>query len=109
MKDRFNRDASFSLQKYAERSFGSFQEKPIKVVWRVDKDKADEALSYQFHPSQEIELQKDGSLIVKFEAGGMKEMCYHLFSWEGSIEITEPVELKNMMIELLDKVRCSVS
>lgn len=108
MKDRFNRNASFSLQKYAERSFGSFQEKPIKVVWRVDKDKADEALSYQFHPSQEIELQKDGSLIVKFEAGGMKEMCYHLFSWEGSIEIIEPVELKNMMIELLDKVRCSV-
>lgn len=108
MKEHFSRDENFSLQRYAERSFGSFQEKPVKVVWRVDKDKADEALSYQFHPSQKIEKQKDGSLIVEFEAGGMKEMCYHLFSWEGSIEIVEPIELKNMMIGLLDKVRCSI-
>ena len=60
----FTRKRSFSLKAYAERSFGVFQEEPFDVVWRFDKEVAEEAAEFLFHPTQKIEPQKDGSLIV---------------------------------------------
>ena len=105
---RFTRNEQFSLKEYAERSFGSFQEEPINVVWKVSSNRAEDAVNYQFHPSQTIERQTDGSLIVRFTAGGMKEMCWHLFTWEGDIQILEPESLKETMHHLLDKAKKSL-
>ena len=102
---KFSRNEKFSLQKYAEQSFGSFQEKPYNVIWKVNKNRADDAEHYLFHPTQTIEKQKDGSLIVRFTAGGLKEMCWHLFTWEGDIMILEPQVLKETMCDLLNKAK----
>lgn len=104
----FMRSEKFSLKEYAERSFGSFQEERINVVWKVSPDRAEDAANYQFHPSQVIEKQADGSLIVRFTAGGMKEMCWHLFTWGGDIQILEPEILKETMRNLLDKAKKSL-
>jgi predicted DNA-binding transcriptional regulator YafY len=79
----FRRRKSFSLQKYLERSFGVFQEKPSKVVWRFDKEVADEAAQFAFHPTQKMRRLKDGRLEVRFKAGGRQEMAWHLATWNG--------------------------
>ena len=47
-----------------------------------------------FHPDQAIESNDDGSLTVRFEAGGIDEMCWHLFTWGESVTIQEPLGLR---------------
>lgn len=76
----------FLLRKYLERSFGVFQEKPFKVVWRFDADVADEAAQFQFHPTQKMKRLKDGRLEVRFTAGGRREMEWHLATWGDGVE-----------------------
>jgi len=41
--EKFERDPDFDLQKYAERSFGAFQEPPVDVVLRFDPGAAHDA------------------------------------------------------------------
>lgn len=101
LDESFVRDESFSLQAYVSQAFGVYQETVYDVVWRVSPDAATDARIWLFHPTQEIEEQADGALIVRFRAGGLREMCWHLFTWGGAIEILEPPELKDEMARQL--------
>ncbi|HEU5018110.1 MAG TPA: WYL domain-containing protein [Pseudolabrys sp.] len=86
----FRRRKEFSLQKFAERSFGVFQEEPFDVVWRFSPKAAPDARQFLFHPTQTFEDQPDGSLIVRFRAGGALEMRWHLVTWGDEVEVLEP-------------------
>lgn len=89
----FARDPDFSLDAFARRSFGVYQEAPAGVVWRFTPEAAAEAAQYVFHPDQELEAQADGSLIVRFTAGGWLEMAWHLYTWGDRVEVLAPPEL----------------
>ena len=93
----FHRDPDFSLQKFAERSFGVFQEKPQDIIWKFAPAVAEAVAEYEFHPSQSLEKQQDGSIVVRFRAGGMLEMCWHLYTWGANVEIVEPANLRKLM------------
>ena len=93
----FVRDADFSLQTFAERSFGLFQEEPFEVVWKFTPEAAPVAAEFQFHPSQTLEKQTDGSLIVRFTAGSDLEMAWHLYAWGDNVEVLEPEGLAAMV------------
>ncbi len=86
----FARREDFSLQTYAQNSFGVFQEEPFDVVWRFSPKAAEDAAEYLFHPGQKLEKQKDGSLIVRFRAGGRREMDWHLYTWGNEVEVLKP-------------------
>jgi predicted DNA-binding transcriptional regulator YafY len=101
----FNRRRGFSLQAYAERSFGVFQEKPFDVVWRFSPNAAADAKTFLFHPTQTLEDQTDGSLIVRFRAGGAREMCWHLFTWGDEVQVLAPPHLRKLLQELTMKAR----
>jgi predicted DNA-binding transcriptional regulator YafY len=98
----FQRRKDFSLQKFAERSFGVFQEEPFDVVWKFSPKAAPDARQFLFHPTQVFEDQPDGSLIVRFRAGGALEMCWHLFTWGTEVEVIKPKRLKGMLQEPKD-------
>jgi predicted DNA-binding transcriptional regulator YafY len=89
----FERQADFSLPAYAANSFAVFQEEPVDVLWHVAAEAAAEARDFLFHPSQSFEEQADGSLLLRFRAGGLVEMAWHLFTWGGAIRVLEPPEL----------------
>ncbi len=101
----FPRREDFSLADYAAQSFGVFQEEPVDVVLRFVPEVAEDVTGWMFHPTQRIEREADGSLLVRFRAGGLREMCWHLFTWGPAVEIVGPMELRTMMGELLRKVR----
>jgi predicted DNA-binding transcriptional regulator YafY len=86
----FVRKEQFSLAAYAARSFGVFQEKPRRVIWKFDKQAAEQAKEFLFHPTQEVEAQPDGSLIVRFTAGGALEMAWHLYTWGNRVTVLQP-------------------
>jgi predicted DNA-binding transcriptional regulator YafY len=94
--ESFVRDREFSIQDFANRSFGVYQEEPVDVVWRFKPRVAEFAIEWNFHPTQKLEKMADGSLIVRFKAGGLKEMAWHVYTWGGDLEVLEPPQLAEM-------------
>ena len=37
---------------------------------------------------------------MRFEAGGIDEMCWHLFTWGESVTIKEPLRLRQRLSEM---------
>lgn len=98
----YRKDPTFDLEAYAERSFGVFQEEPYEVTWRFSAAAAGDVREHHFHPTQRMEEQPDGSLIVRFKAGGWKEMCWYVMTWEGEAEILEPPHLRKAYREMVE-------
>jgi predicted DNA-binding transcriptional regulator YafY len=99
----FTHDPGFSLEEYAARSFGIFQEDPFDVVLRFPAAYAGELSNHHFHPTQKIEKEKGGDVIVRFRAGGLKEICWHLFTWGKTVHIVKPQALKDLMRKLCEE------
>ncbi|MGO9686585.1 MAG: WYL domain-containing protein [Beijerinckiaceae bacterium] len=64
---------------------------------------ADEVATFQFHPTQTLTHEPDGCTIVRFRAGGLREMAWHLFTWGDAVRIVAPEALKTMMLDFLRK------
>ncbi len=90
----FERRADFDLAAYAAQSFGTFQEAPMDVVLRFTREAADDAAGWLFHPTQSLARELDGALTMRFRAGGVQEMCWHLFTWGTEVTVVEPKELR---------------
>jgi predicted DNA-binding transcriptional regulator YafY len=93
----FARKSDFSLRDYAQRSFGVFQENPVDVVLKFEPKAAIDAREFLFHPMQVMEPQPDEWLIVRFRASGLLEMSWHLFTWQGQVEILKPERLATLL------------
>jgi predicted DNA-binding transcriptional regulator YafY len=86
----FERDPEFDMNTYRAQLFGSFREPPFRNVWRFAPSAAADAAEYQFHPTQTSETCADGSLLVRFTAGGLLEMSWHLMTWGDAVEVLDP-------------------
>lgn len=93
---------TFDLRDYAARSFGTFQEPPEQIALRFSQAAAPDARRFDFHPRQVQEEEPDGSLVVRFHAGGLLELVHHLFGWGDAVEIIAPERLKSLMLETLE-------
>ncbi|KRB57069.1 DeoR family transcriptional regulator [Rhizobium sp. Root708] len=89
----------FSLDEYAARSFGVYQDPAQygEVVWRFTADAAARAAEFVFHPRQVLEAMDDGSLVVRFHAAGWLEMAWHLYQWGDKVEVIAPDGLRSMV------------
>ncbi len=95
----FELDPGFGIRTHAERGFGSFESaaEHSEVVWRFRPDAAEQARCFVFHPTQTTEELDDGSLLVRFQASGHLEMCWHLYSWGDAVEVLAPEGLAAML------------
>ena len=96
----FARREDFSLEAYATQSFGVFQEKPVNVVLRFTAEAAEDAAGWLFHPSQHAARDPDGTLLVRFRAGGEQEICWHLFTWGTAVKVVAPESLRAKLSSL---------
>ena len=67
------------------------------MIWRFAPEAAERAAGFRFHPRQVHEPQKDGSLVVRFEASGWLEMTWHLYQWGDKVEVIAPEALRAMV------------
>ena len=102
----FPRQEAFSLAEYAAQSFGVFQEEPVDVVLRFAPEAAEDAAGWVFHPSQTQTPEDDGSLTLRFRAGGIREMCWHLFTWGEMVTVLAPDGLREMMTDMAMSACC---
>ncbi len=93
---------NFDLKVFAERSFGVFQEEPEDVVLRFSPSAARDARAYRFHPTQSFEDEPDGSLTVRFHAGGLLQIAHHLMTWGEAATIDAPPRLQEIMREQVE-------
>ncbi|WP_411287279.1 WYL domain-containing protein [Phenylobacterium sp.] len=106
------RPQGFSLQDYADESFGIFHDDVEDVVLRITPAGADEALRWRFHANQSVEPQADGGVLVRFRASGMLELAWHLFTWGDKVRVVAPQVLHDTLmaqIELALRTHASAS
>lgn len=89
--------AAFDLTAFASQSFGIYQDEIEDVVLRISPQGAAEARGWRWHPTQTLEDQPDGSVVVRFRASGMRELAWHLFTWGDQVTIVAPQRLKAVM------------
>ena len=65
---------------------------------------ARDASTFLFHPGQSVNANGDGSVTVRFEAGGIDEMCRHLFTWGEGVTIVKPARLRRRLAETHDSL-----
>jgi predicted DNA-binding transcriptional regulator YafY len=66
-------------------------------VLRVSPEGAAEARAWRWHPTQSLEDEADGGVVVRFRASGMRELAWHLFTWGDRVRIVAPARLKAVM------------
>ena len=52
-----------------------------------------------WHPSQVVEKQKDGSVVVTLRVSVTDELCFWILSWGEKVKVLEPEELRQDVIE----------
>jgi len=92
--DTFDK-GDFNLQEYTKRSFGVYQGEILDVKLSFAPEIASEAKEFNFHPTQKMKDEKDGSLTVTFKASGNKEIIWHVFRWGAQCKIIAPKSLKD--------------
>ena len=76
----------------------------MKVELLFSPDVADDVVNYNFHPTQKVKQNEDGSVTVKFKASGELEILWHIFKWGDKVKIAAPTKLKKMYVEYLENV-----
>ncbi len=97
----FDMNEDFDLKEFMNKSFSVWQGEVMDVCLKFSDDAVEDALNYNFHPTQKVEQQDDGSVLVKFQASGEKAICWEIFKWEPFIEIIAPERLKNSYANML--------
>jgi len=97
-----SRPSGFSLQDYADESFGIYQDDTEDVVLRILPASAEGVLRWRFHANQRLETQADGSVLVRFRSSGMRELAWHLFTWGDQVQVLEPRRLKDLLVEQIE-------
>jgi predicted DNA-binding transcriptional regulator YafY len=101
------RPDGFSLQTYADESFGIYHDDVEDVVLKVTPAGREDALRWRFHVNQSVEPQADGSVIVRFRASGMLELAWHLFTWGDKVRVLAPDGLRATLLGQVELARRS--
>ncbi|MXV36850.1 MULTISPECIES: YafY family protein [unclassified Saccharibacter] len=94
----------WTIQDFAARSFGVWQGKQHRVGLRFSPIAAGDARHFLFHPTQDKEEKEDGSLDVRFQASGLNEMAYHLFTWGTDVTVFAPAELRDCLVDMCKSI-----
>ncbi len=99
-KESFDK-GDFDLEAFSKKSFGVYQGECIDVKLLFSADVAEDVLHYQFHSTQKVKQNEDGTVSVKFKASGEYEIMWHLFKWGAGVKILSPSSLRKQYVELL--------
>ncbi len=97
----------FNLEEHSKRSFGVYQGEIMDVKLLFSPSVSEDILCYNFHPTQSISEQPDGSVLVTFQASGPLEIIWHLFKWGKDVKILAPEKLKETYRNYINEIDLS--
>lgn len=78
-----------------ERAFGIIDdEQELDVVLSFTAAQAPYIRERVWHPSQQLDAQADGSLILRFRASGRFEIVRWILGWGEAVEVVAPLDLR---------------
>ena len=93
MDENFEMPEDFNIDDFMKSSFGVFHGDPITVrVWFA-ADIADYIREKIWHETQNIEVQKDGTLIFEAEVAGTQEIKFWILKWGAKARVLAPDSL----------------
>lgn len=98
----FNK-GDFDLKVYSQKAFGVYQGEISDVKLKFSPEVKEEVINYNFHPTQKIKEQEDGSVLVSFKASGEYEICWHLFKWGKTVQVLAPKKIKEEYLRMLNE------
>ena len=79
----------------AERTMGRFN---VLIAGRTGVGKS--TLINEVFQGKAVERNADGSMTVRFTAGGIKEICWHLVTWGTAVTVEQPACLRQRLAEM---------
>ncbi len=96
---KFQKPADFDLQRYLKHSLGIFHADgaPQRVVIRFSKDVVRYLCEHEWHESQKLTREKDGTILAEFELNSLEEIKSWVLSFGANAVVEEPEELREQI------------
>jgi predicted DNA-binding transcriptional regulator YafY len=98
-RERFEVPEEFRAEQLTGGAFGLVREEPLGIRVRVAAEIAHLATERIWHPSQQVDRQSDGSVILSLEAGGKTEILAWLYGFIPHVEVLAPPELRTAFLD----------
>ncbi len=98
LDEQFEMPDGFDAEDFMKSSFGVFQGPTVKVKVRFNAAVADYIRERNWHPSQKITTEKDGSIIFEAAVAGTKEIKFWILQWGAQAEVLSPKKLRQDLI-----------
>ena len=98
----FDRPKNFSIDETIGNGFQMICEADIEIrdiVLRCDAEVAKYVREKRWHPTQSIEEQPNGSLVIRWRLNSIIEVSRWIQSWGEGVEVLEPIDLRELVYE----------
>jgi proteasome accessory factor B len=103
--ESFSRPDGFRARDYMADSFGTIRgDGEYHVVLRFTRAYAGLIAEKQWHPSQVVEPQPDGSLILRLHVNDLRFLKRWVMFWGAECEVIEPIELSEVIASELSSM-----
>ena len=100
--DTFEPEPRFAADAALAAAWDVIADQPLQdVAVRFSKEVAKRVAETRWHPSQELERKRDGSLIWRGRVAGLHEIRIWILGWGADAEVLEPASLREEVAEEL--------
>lgn len=99
LKERFEVRADLKPEQHLKSAFGIVEEEVMDVAVRFAPALAPAVEGRIWHPSQKVQREKDGSIVIRFRAGGRREIVSWILSYGPGAEVIAPPYLRDEVME----------
>lgn len=103
-RETFEVPPDFDAEAFMQQSFGVYQGEPEKVEVLFAPQIAGYVREKEWHPSQELISQPDGSLLFRARVAGLDEIKHWLLRWGGQATVLAPRPLRDAMVAEAEKM-----
>lgn len=96
-EEGFELPDTVDLQAFLQDSFGIFQGPPVTVEIRFLESVAGYIRERNWHPSQRLTEQIDGSLIFRARVAGIEEISHWVLRWGDGAQVLAPAALRRLV------------
>ncbi len=103
LDDRFEVPEDFSATDLTGSAFGLIDEAEQMIKVRFGKEISHLIRERVWHPTQQMNEEQDGSLVLSFRASGETEILAWLYSYLPYVQLLEPAELRTKFYATLEE------
>jgi predicted DNA-binding transcriptional regulator YafY len=101
----FIKDKGFDIQEYLGRAWSMIpKDRLYNVKLKFLVEVAHNVADVQWHSTQRVTFEEDGSAIVEFRVDGLNEITWWILSYGSRVQVLAPRILRQKIIEIAHKM-----